>query len=221
MKQNNLEQVYKRLFEAFGAQNWWPGETQLEVIVGAVLTQNTAWQNVKRAIVNLKGAGVLSLNGLIDVGSDGLAELIRPSGYFNVKAKRLKAVVNFLSGSGGIKGLETAPTVELRRMLLDVNGVGEETADSILLYAFNRPVFVVDAYTKRIFSRLGLLDSGAGYAVVQEFFENSLPSDVNLYNEYHALIVRLGKDFCKKTRPQCLNCPLNDLCEFQNTPEAK
>ena len=216
MKQNNLEQVYKRLFEAFGAQNWWPGETQLEVIVGAVLTQNTAWQNVKRAIVNLKGAGVLSLNGLIDVGSDGLAELIRPSGYFNVKAKRLKAVVNFLSGSGGIKGLETAPTVELRRMLLDVNGVGEETADSILLYAFNRPVFVVDAYTKRVFSRLGFLDAKKSYSLVQSFFETRLPADVAMFNEFHALIVRLGKDFCKKTRPLCGKCPINEMCEFKD-----
>ncbi len=215
MTRNNLEQVYKRLFEAFGAQRWWPGETQLEVIVGAVLTQNTAWQNVERAIVNLKTAGVLTVQALHEIQQGRLAELIRPSGYFNVKAKRLKAVVEFLSNNGGIEGLETAPTVELRRMLLDVNGVGEETADSILLYAFGRPVFVVDAYTKRVFSRLGLLGENTSYSGVQAFFETRLPANPTLYNEYHALIVRLGKDFCKKTRPQCGKCPIKELCEFQ------
>ncbi len=216
MKRANPTAVYETLFEAFGPQDWWPGETQLEVIIGAVLTQNTAWQNVERAIANLKEAGLLTIQALHDVQQERLAELIRPSGYFNIKAKRLKAMVDFLSENGGIENLAEGSTKDLRKALLEINGVGEETADSILLYAFNRPVFVVDAYTKRIFHRIGLLEENASYRKVQNYFENRLPTDVALYNEYHALIVRLGKEVCKKTRPLCKTCPINDLCEFQD-----
>jgi endonuclease-3 related protein len=217
LKKHILKEVYRRLFEAFGAQSWWPGETQLEIIIGAVLTQNTAWQNVEQAIGNLKDAGVLNLKTLHTTSPDLLAEFIKPSGYFNVKARRLKTVIDFLFDNGGIEGLTVIETRELRKMLLELNGVGEETADSILLYAFNRPVFVMDAYTKRIYYRLGLLDENLDYRTVQEYFENRLPSDAAFYNEYHALIVRLGKEFCNKTRPQCKSCPLNNLCNYYDT----
>jgi endonuclease-3 related protein len=215
MKRANPTAVYETLFKAFGPQDWWLGETQLEVIIGAVLTQNTAWQNVERAIENLKEAGLLDLQALHDVQQFRLTELIRPSGYFNIKGKRLKAMVDFLSENGGIENLAEGSAKDLRNALLEINGVGEETADSILLYAFDRPVFVVDAYTKRIFHRLGLLEENTGYREVQEFFENRLPRDSALFNEYHALIVRLGKEVCKKTRPLCGKCPINELCEFQ------
>lgn len=211
-RQADLRGIFDRLLTAFGPQGWWPGETPFEVIVGAVLTQNTAWANVERAIWNLKGAGALELEALHRIDAERLAELIRPSGYYNMKARRLKELVRFLVERGGIEALSKCGTEELRRALLGINGVGKETADSILLYAFNRPVFVVDAYTKRIFHRLGHLKEDAGYDDVKGFFEERLPRDAALYNEYHALIVRLGKERCRKTRPLCRGCPLSDLC---------
>lgn len=212
---NKILEVYQKLFSTFGHQNWWPGETKLEIIVGAVLTQNTAWQNVEKAIENLKKEGLLVLAQLYRVNEDRLAAIIRPSGYYNIKAKRLKEIVRFLWENGGIELLLNRKTPELRETLLAINGVGEETADSILLYAMERPVFVVDAYTKRIFSRLGFLDENAIYGNVKSFFEQALPTDSNLYNEYHALIVRLGKDYCRKTKPLCMECPIERQCAYQ------
>ncbi len=212
--------AYQRLYAAYGPQHWWPGESPFEVMVGAVLTQNTAWGNVERAIANLKAAGHLSCQGILDLTDVALAGLIRPAGYYNVKARRLKALCTFLATQGVADRPEalgeTAPLRELRRRLLAVHGVGEETADSILLYALQLPVFVVDAYTRRIFSRLKLITGDESYARIQQSFEAALPREVALYNEYHALIVHLGKSVCRP-RPRCGQCPLRLLCPEAHT----
>ena len=207
---HNLEAIYDKLYRHFGPQSWWPGETPFEVIVGAILTQNTNWQNVSKAIANLKKAKVLSPKKLYSLPRSRLAQLIRPSGYFNIKAKRLKEFLNFLfkNYDGSLKKMFSRPLEDLRKEILSVKGIGPETADSILLYAGGFPVFVVDAYTKRIFSRQKLLSEDVEYHQVQELFTRSLKKDVQLYNEYHALIVRLGKDLCKKTKPKCEICPI-------------
>ena len=206
----SIEGIYQKLFRHFGPQSWWPGETPFEVIVGAILTQNTNWQNVAKAIENLKKAKVLTPKKIHSLPADQLAQLIRPSGYFNIKAKRLREFLNFLFKNyrGSLKKMFSRPLEDLRKEILSVKGIGPETADSILLYAGGLPVFVVDAYTKRIFSRQKLLSEEAEYHQVQELFTRSLKKDVQLYNEYHALIVRLGKDFCKKTKPKCEICPI-------------
>ncbi len=207
-----LTTIYEILLKRFGPQDWWPGDTPFEVIVGAILTQNTNWANVEKAITNIKNAGVLSPDKLHHLDIAKLAQLIRPAGYFNIKAKRLKNFLDwfFDNYSGQLKNLENVRTPQLREQLLSVKGIGPETADSILLYALNRPVFVVDAYTARICSRHNLISEGADYHQIQETFESNLPSDISLFNEYHALIVHLGKDFCKPT-PKCEECPLNKL----------
>ncbi|MEK6567532.1 MAG: endonuclease III domain-containing protein [Candidatus Omnitrophota bacterium] len=209
-KVHPLEAIYDKLYRHFGPQSWWPGETPFEVIVGAILTQNTNWQNVSRAIDNLKKAKVLTPQKLHSLPIVKLAQLIRPSGYFNIKAKRLKEFLNFLFNNygGSLKKMFGRPLEDLRKEILSVKGIGPETADSILLYAGGLPVFVVDAYTKRIFSRQKLLSEEADYHTVQQIFVENLKKDVRLYNEYHALIVRLGKDFCKKTNPKCQICPI-------------
>lgn len=206
----NLEVIYDRLYRYFGPQHWWPGETPFEIIVGAILTQNTSWQNVARAIDNLKKAMVLTPEKLHSLPLDKLAQLIRPSGYFNIKATRLKEFLKFLfkNYGGSLKKMFSRPLEDLRKEILSIKGIGPETADSILLYAGGFPVFVVDAYTKRIFSRQKLLSEDAKYHHVQELFSRSLKKDVQLYNEYHALIVRLGKDFCRKNNPKCAICPI-------------
>lgn len=206
---------YRRLFQAYGPQHWWPGETPFEVMVGAVLTQNTAWGNVERAIANLKAAGYLTCRGILSLSDTALADLIRPAGYYNVKARRLKALCAYLNAEAvadcpeALRDVATLP--ELRRRLLAVHGVGEETADSILLYALGLAVFVVDAYTRRIFSRLGLMTGNESYARIQQSFEAELPRDVGLYNEYHALIVHHGKTVCRP-QPRCHGCPLLAIC---------
>jgi len=207
---SNVEDIYQKLFHHFGPQHWWPGETQCEVIVGAILTQNTNWQNVSKAIDNLKKAKVLTPEKLYSLPQEKLAKLIRPSGYFNIKAKRLKTFLDFLFKhyQGKLEKMFKRPLEELRQEILSVKGIGPETADSILLYAGGFPIFVVDAYTKRIFSRKKLFDEDADYHKMQEIFMQNLKKEVKLYNEYHALIVRLGKDFCKKTNPQCEVCPI-------------
>ncbi len=207
-----LIQVYKRLYTRFGPQHWWPGNSQFEIIVGAILTQNTNWGNVEKAIKNLKRARVLSPKGLIEIPVKKLAKLIRPSGYFNIKAKRLKNFIEFLfkEYQGDLKKMEQQPLTELRQKLLSVNGIGPETADSILLYAFEKPIFVVDAYTKRLLYRHHLIDEDDDYSSVQKIFMGHLKADVKFFNEYHALIVRLGKEICKK-KPLCHLCPLNNL----------
>jgi len=179
--------------------------------VGAVLTQNTNWENVARAIANLKRAGVLDFAQLCAISPGALAELIRPCGYYNVKAKRLKALLAAMEERGGLDLFFQEETGPLRERLLAVNGIGKETADSILLYAAERPVFVVDAYTHRILNRHGLVPEECGYDELQEFFMDSLPRDPALFNEYHALLVRAGKEFCRKSSPRCQGCPLEDL----------
>lgn len=210
---NTLRDIYGRLYRYFGPRHWWPGETPFEVIAGAILTQNTAWENVEKAITNLKDENLLSINKLSKLTHKRLARLIRPSGYYNQKAKKIKNMVAFLKSSykSKLSNMENVNTKILREQLLGINGVGPETADSILLYAFNRPIFVVDAYTKRIFNRLKMIKTSDDYYQVQSLFMDNLTPDVNLFNEYHALIVELGKRICK-SKPICSKCVLNKIC---------
>jgi endonuclease-3 related protein len=212
MSAGQLKDIYNLLLKRFGPQHWWPGDTPFEVIIGAILTQNTNWTNVEKAIANLKKAKVLSPERLHAIDTARLAELIRPAGYFNIKAARLKNFLNwfFERYSRKLKNLDVVPTDRLREELLSIKGIGPETADSILLYALDRPVFVVDAYTARIAARHYLIDAGAVYDEIKELFESHLPSDIKIFNEYHALLVRLGKEFCRPT-PKCETCPLNHL----------
>lgn len=209
MKRLNL--IYKKLYLFFGPQNWWPAETPFEVMVGAILTQNTNWRNVEKAINNLKKKKLLSAAKLANLSQRKLAALIMPAGYYNIKAKRLKAFLGFLfkNYQGSVKKMLAMDAVVLRSQLLAVNGIGPETADSMLLYALNKPVFVIDAYTKRIMARHRLLGQGAGYDQAQELFMRGLKPNVKLFNEYHALLVKLAKDFCLKNNPKCKICPLN------------
>ncbi|MBN2138091.1 MAG: endonuclease III domain-containing protein [Sedimentisphaerales bacterium] len=212
MTGEQLTQIYEILYDSFGPQHWWPGDTQFEIIVGAILTQNTSWANVEKAIANLKAAGCLTVHAMNNLDQAELAELIRPAGYFNIKAKRLKSFLAWLfdNCAGRLEDLEAMDTHRLRAELLGIKGIGPETADSILLYAFDRPVFVVDAYTARIAVRHGLIEPDAGYEQLQDLFQSNLIEDFRLFNEYHALIVRLGKDFCKP-KPKCSDCPLRHL----------
>ena len=207
---NKLIRIYKKLYKYFGPQNWWPAENSFEVIIGAILTQNTKWANVEKAIANLKKEKYLIPQKLYNIKKSTLARLIRPSGYYNIKAKRLKSFIDFLfeNYSGDIKKMFKKPVGQLRQELLEIKGIGPETADSILLYAGDKPVFVVDAYTKRIFSRHGIIGEDSGYQKIQDLFMAGLPKDTKLFNEYHALIVKLGKDFCLKTAPRCSDCPV-------------
>jgi endonuclease-3 related protein len=212
MTGQKLQQIYKLLFERFGPQHWWPGETTDEIIIGAILTQNTNWQNVEKAILNLKKASLVSLEKLYSIEQEQLAQLIRPAGYYNIKAKRLKSLLKWLfeQHNGSLKEVESIKTDALREELLQINGVGRETADSILLYAFQRPVFVVDAYTYRIATRHQLIERECDYEGLRSLFEDNLESDVKLFNEYHALLVRVGKEFCKP-QARCSGCPLEKL----------
>ncbi len=207
-----LAQLYDRLFAAFGAQEWWPAETPFEVIVGAVLTQNASWRNVEQALANLRAAGVLAARPLHQLPHADLAELIRPSGYYRLKARRLKNLLDFLFARyrGSLKQMFATDLTTLRAELLTVNGIGPETADSILLYAGNLPTFVVDAYTQRVLKRHGWIEPEAGYHDVKRRFEAELPAEAALYNEYHALLVRIGHRHCRKT-PNCEQCPIADL----------
>lgn len=208
----NLEEIYKRLSTKFGPQNWWPARTRFEVIIGAILTQNTSWNNVERAIDNLKEAGCLTPAKIKNMPTPRLAKLIRPAGYFNIKAKRLKNFINFLykEYGGQLDRMGKEYWLNLRLKLLGINGIGPETADSILLYAFEKPVFVVDAYTKRLLSRHNLVGRNADYQTIQTMFMDNLPQDPKMYNEYHALLVSLGKNLCR-AKPLCEICPLNNL----------
>lgn len=212
MSQQTLLDIYERLLCRYGEQRWWPGQTQFEIIVGAILTQNTNWANVEKAIVNLKNANALTPEVLHEFAHDPLAALIRPAGYFNIKAQRLKHFLDWLFSShgGDLESVQNLPLDVLREQLLSVKGIGPETADSICLYAFEKPVFVVDAYTARIFGRHELIEPGSGYEQIQDLFHSSLAKDVKLFNEYHALLVRVGKEQCKPN-PLCAGCPLEDL----------
>lgn len=213
MGRSSCRNIYDRLLAAYGPSGWWPGDSAFVVMVGAVLTQNTAWANVEKAIANLRSANLLSPQAIINTRSTRLAKLIRPSGYFNVKTKRLRALCHWLIDQGGIENIGSASTRELRAALLKVHGVGPETADDILLYSFRRPVFVIDAYTRRIFSRLGLITGAEGYEALRERFEVALGEDTSLYNEYHALIVRHAKDTCRN-KPLCQGCCLARVCSY-------
>jgi endonuclease-3 related protein len=205
-----LMAMYRALYKAYGPQHWWPGDTPFEVMVGAVLTQNTAWINVEKAIKNLKREHLLSLARLRKVAPRRLAGLIQPSGYYNVKAERLINLMTFLYDryKGSIARMLQDDPGELRKGLLLVNGIGPETADCIILYAAGMPAFVVDAYTKRILSRHGLVSERAGYDDIQQFVARNLTNNAGLFNEYHALLVQVGKMHCKKVAPRCTGCPL-------------
>ena len=207
---NSPSLFYQALFDKLGPQNWWPARTQFEVIVGAILTQNTSWTNVERAMTNLRRERLLSPRALERVPFARLAALIRSSGYFRQKAKKLKAFVRFLRAeySGSLARMFRTPTVELREKLLAVHGIGLETADSILLYAGKKDVFVVDAYTKRIFSRHGYVPANVPYEELRSKIEAALPRDVSRYNEFHALLVHAGKNWCRPREPRCSDCPL-------------
>ncbi|OGJ88107.1 MAG: hypothetical protein A2268_04910 [Candidatus Raymondbacteria bacterium RifOxyA12_full_50_37] len=209
--------IYRLLNAWYGDCGWWPGHSRLEIIIGAILTQNTAWSNVEKAIASLKQYRLLSLARLRVILCARLARHIRPSGYFNQKSKRIKNFITFLDTRyrGSLRVMAAAPTADLREQLLCINGIGPETADSILLYACDKPVFVVDAYTRRIFSRMGLLKEDETYDAIQRFFEKRMRSDIRVYNQYHALIVNVGKDFCRKLDPRCGTCPLGKECAWQ------
>lgn len=204
-----LMEMFDFILAYFGPQHWWPCESELEMMVGAILTQNTSWGNVEKAIVNLKANGLLSIESLHSLSLPVLAENIRPAGYFNIKAKRLKNLINFLVDSfqGDIELFLSEDTDVLREGLLSVKGIGPETADSILLYAVKRPIFVIDAYTHRILNRHGMANDEASYYDLQELFMDNLPEDTKLFNEFHALIVITGKELCRK-KPLCSICPL-------------
>ncbi len=206
-----LCEIYKMLNEHFGELHWWPGETPFEIAVGAILTQNTNWKNVEIAIAKLKQAKLLDPLRLYVVEDSVVAELIRSSGYYNIKTKRLKAFLRFLQEeyAGNMGEMFNEELWTLRGKLLDVNGIGEETADSILLYSGGKPVFVVDAYTRRILERHDIITRDWSYKEIQALFMDNLPQNAPLYNQYHALLVNTGKCFCRKKAPTCRGCPLD------------
>jgi len=205
-----LNRIFRRLYSAFGAQHWWPADSVFEVMVGAILTQNTSWSNVERAISALKQKKLLNAKRLYRLAPKKLAGLIRSAGYYNLKAGRIKNFLEFFFAAyaGRIKSMAAQDLMSLRAQLLAVNGIGPETADSILLYALHKPVFVVDAYTKRIFFRHRIIKEEADYSQAQDLFTRNLKPDAKLFGEYHALLVKLGKDYCRKQNPKCEICPL-------------
>jgi endonuclease-3 related protein len=215
-KTSNLKllDIYTLLFERYGPQHWWPAEGTFEIMVGAILTQSAAWSNVEKAIISLKKAGILSSSALRAISQEDLAGLVHACGYFNMKARKLKALAEWfgLRFNDDLEAMKKTETVLLRQELLGVYGVGEETADSILLYACDKPVFVIDAYTRRIVDRLGFRVHGSQYADYQNFFMSNLPPVVCLYNEYHALLVALGKNHCRR-KPLCEMCCLSRTCK--------
>jgi endonuclease-3 related protein len=222
--ETELLRLYRTLLDHFGPLNWWPADSPFEVVIGAILTQNTAWTNVERAITNLKEEQTLSPDKLSDIPIDRLEELIKPSGFFRQKANRLQNLSRYLATEwqSNLNDFCSGPLDEARERLLARPGIGPETADSILLYAACRPSFVVDAYTRRIFERVGVLQGDETYAEVRQIFMQALPEDVALFNEYHALIVQLAKTCCRKRKPLCNGCPICKLCRFgtQATPAA-
>ena len=209
-----LRQIYEALLGHFGPRGWWPGESRLEIIIGAVLTQAVAWRNVKRAIDNLKSARLIDINALLDVDQEILAEQIRPALYHRQKSKKLKALMAYIADKydGDLDLMFQEPLPKLREELLAVWGIGPETADSILLYAGDKLIFVVDAYTIRIFSRLGWVEDKCSYEKMQGLMQRHLPADTQTYNEYHALLVALGANYCKKRKAFCQECPLAEYC---------
>ena len=205
-------EMYQAARRHFGHQGWWPGDGALEICIGAILTQNTNWKNVEKAISNLKSAGLMSISAIHSTPMEKLAELIRPAGYFNIKARRLKNFIKHVYETAGddIEAFLDKPVSELRAELLSISGIGRETADSIILYAAGKPTFVVDAYTYRILLRHGLISDDYDYEMIKELLESSLPEDVELFNDFHAQFVAVGKNYCRP-KPQCKGCPLEYL----------
>jgi endonuclease-3 related protein len=213
----SLEGIYRRLRDCYGPQHWWPAEGPFEMMVGAILTQSAAWRNVEKAIANLKVAGALSAAALRRLSLTELARLIRPSGYYNAKALKLKSLAHWLGESydDDLERMLAGEPARLRGELLAVHGIGPETADSILLYGAGRPVFVIDAYTRRILGRLGLAPASSSYSALQVLFMDNLPPDTQLFQEYHALLVALAKNACRR-QPRCSDCCLSDSCPSFN-----
>ena len=211
--QKQLLDIYEGLYKHFGPQGWWPADSAFEVVVGAILTQNTSWTNVERAIANLKKERLLTFKKMRGIDEKRLARLIRPAGYYNIKARRLKGFLKFFDENyaGSFKRMKRKSVASLRQELLGVNGIGPETADSMLLYALGKPVFVVDAYTRRIMSRHRISGVNDGYEAIQSLFMKNLANNVDLFNEYHALLVRCAKELCKKKKENCKACPLDDI----------
>ena len=209
-----LIRLYEELYRSFGPQHWWPARTRFEIVIGTILTQNTAWSNVEKAIANLRKEKLLSPLSLKNVKKKKLAALIRPAGYYNIKTERLKNFVNFLfkKYDGSLRKMFLRDTPRLKEELLSVKGIGMESADSILLYAGRKPIFVIDAYTKRVLSRHDIIDKDSDYESVQRLFMDNLPTDHRIFNEYHALLVRLAKDICRK-KPRCHICPIKPIFE--------
>jgi endonuclease-3 related protein len=214
-------QLFDILFAASGPQHWWPGDTPFEVAVGAVLTQNTTWSNVEKAITSLKAASAMTATGLLALSAPDLEQAIRPAGYYRVKAQYLRTLAEWASqrAEGDLSSLASEDTDTLRRELLALRGVGRETADSILLYAIGKPAFVVDAYTRRIAARLRLLPDNTTYESIQQYFAAQLPEDAHLFNEFHGLLVHLAKEHCR-ARPVCPACPLEAYCPSADTSPA-
>jgi endonuclease-3 related protein len=211
-KYSPILDLFNRLKHHYGPSGWWPGETSFEIIVGAVLTQNTAWSNVEKALESLKTSQLFDLASMHKANIKHIATLIRPAGYYNIKSKRLKNLISAITKTSG-KNLDkflALDLAKLRQILLKVNGVGKETADSICCYAANQPIFVIDTYTKRILSRHKLIEDSCDYDEMQRLFESELPKNVQIYKDFHAYLVFIGKEFCKKTNPQCDKCPLKD-----------
>lgn len=213
-------EIYRRLRKRFGYLDWWPGETSFEVLVGAILTQNTSWKNVERAIANLKAEDCLDLGKMCDVGTGALEKMLRPSGYFRQKAGRLKSICNRIRKDyGTLENFYSLDQDELREKLLSMKGIGKETADSIVLYSAEKPTFVIDTYTRRSMSRImkGTLEGDeAPYDDLKSYFETNVPRRLSLYKDFHAQLVELGKNYCKKRNPLCRECPLIELCRYGN-----
>ena len=213
MPENRFQDLYDRLYAAYGPQAWWPADDPLEVIVGAILTQRTTWRNVEHAMMALNESDLLSVDALVVTPQEQVSETIRPAGFYNAKARKLKAFASFLAEryGGNLEALFTVPTADLRSELLGIHGIGEETADAILVYAAGRPSFVIDAYTRRLLKRLAWIDGNESYDELRSLFLRALPCDVGLLGEFHALIVRHGKAHCR-ARPDCGGCPIRRIC---------
>jgi endonuclease-3 related protein len=206
-----LPLIYEKLYLNFGPQDWWPGDSKLEIIIGAILTQVVSWSNVEMAIDNLKDKNLIDIDKLHEIDKNRLAKLIKPSGYYNMKAKKLKSFIDVVVNeyNSNLDDFGKGKREQKRKELLEIYGIGPETADSILLYAFQKPVFVIDTYTKRIFSRINYIEKDISYEKIQALIEKNLESNQELFNEYHALLVNLAKNYCLKRSPLCEECPLN------------
>lgn len=208
--------VYAHLLSRYGRQAWWPAESPFEVMLGALLTQNTGWSNVEKALANLKQQRALTPEAILDLSTENVENLLKPSGYFRIKTQRVQSYCRWYLSVGAYAGLDRLTTSTLRELLLKVHGIGPETADDILLYAFNRPVFVIDSYTRRLLQRLQLIQGEESYEQLRALFERNLPKRVDLYQQYHALIVMQAKQHCWKTKPDCPSCPLMSICVFKD-----